>query len=95
MKHAINILRAWAWQFLHALTQVGNTMIPPLDGAVGWSDESMSARAYRAQRDGRVLGFLAKVINGLFFWQDDHCKSAYLSEAARRQTPPEYRSKPE
>ena len=95
MKHVAKVFGAWFWQFLHALTQVGNTLIPPLDGTVGWADESMSARAFRAKRDGHRLGCLADVINWIFFWQDNHCKAAYLSEATRRQTPPEYRSKPE
>ncbi|MFM8899163.1 MAG: hypothetical protein ACKOF9_04335 [Burkholderiales bacterium] len=94
MRHFLRVLGAWAWQFLHALTQIANTMIPPLDGTVGWADESMSARAYRARRDGRVLGWLAVVINWFFFWQDDHCKAAYLSEHTRRLTAPEHRSKP-
>jgi len=94
MKHIWKVLSAWAWQFLHALTQVCNTMIPPLDGTVGWADESMSARAYRAKRDGRMLGLLATAINWVFFWQDDHCKTAYQSEALRRIVPPEKRLKP-
>lgn len=94
MMRAWKVLSAWLWQFLRALTQVGNTMIPPLDGTVGWADESMSSRAFRAKRDGHQLGFMASVINCVFFWQQDHCKAAYLSEAARRQTAPEYRPKP-
>jgi hypothetical protein len=94
MKHVWGVLCAWLWQFLHALTQVGNTMIPPLDGTVGWADESMSARAHRAKRDGQLLGWLATGINWIFFWQEDHCKAAYESEAARRTKPPELRAKP-
>lgn len=88
------VLCAWFWQFLHALTQILNTMIPPLDGTVGWADESMSARAFRAKRDGHLLGGLADVINWIFFWQDNHCKTAYESEYLRRMMAPEDRSKP-
>lgn len=94
MKQVGKVLSAWFWQFLRALTQILNTMIPPLDGTVGWADESMSARAFRAKRDGHRLGFMASVINWIFFWQKDHCQAAYLSEALRRQTAPEYRPKP-
>ena len=93
-KYVGKVIGAWFWQFLHALTQILNTMIPPLDGTVGYADESMSARAYRAKRDGHLLGWLAAVINGVFFWQDDHCKAAYESEYLRRMVPPEHRSKP-
>jgi hypothetical protein len=95
MKLIGKVLSAWLWQFLRALTQVGNTIIPPLDGTVGHADESMSARAFRAKRDGHLLGGLADFINWIFFWQDDHCKAAYESEYVRRLVPPEHRSKPE
>lgn len=94
MKKVWAVLCAWFWQLLLALTQILNTMIPPLDGTVGWADESMSARAFRAKRDGHRLGFMADIINWLFFWQEDHCKAAYLSEADRRVKPPEHRVKP-
>ena len=94
MIRAWKVLSAWLRQFLHSLTQVGNTLIPPLDGTVGWADESMSARAFRAKRDGRLLGVLADVINLVFFWQENHCRSAYESEYLRRMMAPEDRSKP-
>lgn len=88
------ILKAWLKQFLHALTQLINTTIPPLDGTVGWADESVSSRAHRAKTNGAILGFMENVINWIFFWEKDHCKSAYNSEALRRILPPESRSKP-
>ena len=34
-------------------------------------NESISARAYRLDTA------LKPIINGIFFWQEDHCKSAY------------------
>lgn len=57
----------------------------------GYADETMSANAYRRRRDGSSWGFLADVIDRLFFWQDQHCKLAYDAEIKRRQLPPEYR----
>ena len=56
----------------------------------GWPDESLSSRAYRVglTYDKWVL---ASVINALFFWQQNHCKSAYENEQERRHLPPELR----
>ena len=55
----------------------------------GWPDESLSARAYRWDRDGK-RSWPKKVINALFFWMKDHCKSSYLrrrsSGTPRRNT---------
>ncbi len=51
----------------------------------GFCDETLSAYAHRKG------GHLRNAINALFFWQDDHCADAYLSELNRRHLPPEYR----
>lgn len=56
----------------------------------GYPDESLSAHAYRWRRDGK-RAWPAKVINTLFFWQQDHVASAYHTEQERRHFPPEYR----
>lgn len=70
-------------QFLIALDQLVNTLFG------GYADETLSARAYRRRLHGwhNVYSF----INILFFWQKDHCESAFLSELERRQLPVEYR----
>ena len=59
----------------------------------GWADETISSRAWRKRGDGRGWETLRKVIDALFFWQKDHCESAYLSEKNRLQCPPELREK--
>lgn len=52
----------------------------------GACDESLSSRAYRADRDGKLFGrFFRPVIDTLFFWQQRHCYDAYLAELHRRQ----------
>lgn len=56
----------------------------------GYPDESLSAHAYRWNRDGKS-SIPRRIINLLFFWQIDHCHAAYLNECKRRQLPPEYR----
>lgn len=52
----------------------------------GWADELYSAYAHRRKSWERRL------VNGLFFWQRDHCKDAYEGEVERRQLPPIYRN---
>ena len=55
----------------------------------GYADETLSARAYRMRAKGQPYwGWTANAIDALFFWQDDHCELAYLSEVKRRQFPP-------
>lgn len=56
----------------------------------GWPDETLSSASYRMDRDG-VRSWPCALINKLFFWQKNHCKSAYESEVLRRQAPPETR----
>lgn len=56
----------------------------------GYCDESLSSRCYRWARDG-VRAWPRRVVDGLFFWQREHCKSSYESEREGRQSPPELR----
>lgn len=72
------------FQVLVAIDQVFNTLF------CGYADETLSSRAYRAYRDG-TNKWAYKVINAIFFAQDDHCKEAYESELNRAQLPPEFR----
>jgi len=73
-------------QILIALDQLANAL------AGGWADESLSARAWRLRQDRARWSLAARVINGLFFWQPNHCEQAYLAERLRRQLPAEYRN---
>ena len=54
----------------------------------------LSARCYRAHRDGKILGKLFMwPIDLLFFWQGPgHCKNAYIKEFERKNYPDEYRA---
>lgn len=90
------LLKAWGVQVFIAADQMLNTLIPPLDGTIGYADETLSARSYRAHRDGKFFGRLSMpVINLLFIWQGpDHCEKAYLKEYDRANQPAEYREKP-
>lgn len=68
----------------HAHDQLLNTLLG------GWPDETLSSRCYRWARDG-VRTWPCKFVDGLFFWQKEHCKSSYESEKEGRQSPPELR----
>lgn len=92
MKQVLQLTRAYFEQVFIAADQLVNALIPPLDGTVSYADETLSARAYRAHRDCKVLGRLfMPVIDALFFWQGPgHCKNAYTKEFERKNYPSEY-----
>lgn len=77
-------------QLLIALDQLANVLVSIFTGNKSWSDETLSARAWRHKLDGS-RSWPAWVIDHLFFWQDAHCKTAYESEIERRQLPPSMR----
>ena len=82
----------WWVQFLIAIDQLLNVMVTPLQGSA-WADETLSARAWRAERDGKWFGRIFRpLIDRIFFWQDGHCAIAYQREKERAQVPPEYRT---
>lgn len=89
------LLKAYGEQVLIALDQLANALIPPLDGTVSYADETLSARCYRAHRDGKRFGLWFMPPIDWFFglWQGpDHCKNAYIKEFARKNYPDEYRA---
>lgn len=57
----------------------------------GWPDESLSSYAWRLEKQGKPFGFMRKVIDAIFFWDEDHCYKAMLAERWHLQTPPELR----
>lgn len=83
-------------QVFIAADQLVNALIPPWGGTLSYADETLSARSYRAHRDGKWFGKLTMApINLLFFWQGpDHCKNAWLKELDRKSLPTEYRPQP-
>lgn len=73
-------------QLLIAVDQLANAVLG------GSADETLSARAWRAEQSGRVFGRIFRpVIDGLFFWDADHCRDSFQSELERRHLPPAYR----
>jgi hypothetical protein len=74
----------YLWCNLTALTQLLNAILG------GYPDESTSSRSHRQQHKLRWR-IARRVINAMFFWQNDHCKLAYLEETRYRQTDPDIR----
>lgn len=72
------------FEVLVAVDQLANAVLG------GWADETMSARCWRL-RARLPYSLLRTAIDRLFFWQQNHCKSAYESERLRSQLPVEYR----
>lgn len=70
-------------QLLIGIDQLANTLTG------GWADETLSSRAYRLAVDGTTWPM--RVIDTLFFWDKNHCESAFDSERLRLQAPPELR----
>ena len=70
-------------QFILAVDQLANTIL------LGWADETISARSWRMRGKWGKLPY--RLINLLFFWQDNHCKEAYESEQQRLHLAAEYR----
>ena len=58
----------------------------------GSPDETLSARAYRTEQQGKVFGrFFRPLIDTLFFFDQNHCLSAWQSERNKQQLPGVYR----
>ena len=77
--------RSYLHQLAIAVDQLFNALL------AGYADETLSARAYRSQHKKRRWKILRKVIDGIFFWEDEHCFNSYLSEKNRKHLPEYYR----
>ena len=87
------LMFAWWEQVALGFDQFLNTLPPPIDGTIGYADETLSARCYRAHRDGKRLGlWFMPPIDWVFgLWQGpNHCRNAYIKEFERKNYPTEY-----
>lgn len=79
-------MKRYALHLLIALDQLLNALLG------GAADETMSARAWRAEAQGKVLGRVFRpLIDGLFWFDPDHCRKAYIAEFQKLQLPRYYR----
>lgn len=77
----------WLHQILVAIDQLINALLQ------GHCDETLSSRAWRmAVKRQPYWWWLQRFIDGLFFWQDGHCRNSYNAERVRSQLPPEFRA---
>jgi len=72
--------------FLIGLDQSLNTLVKLSDG-FGKPDEMLSARAWRLREQYPLL---YKIIDFLFFWDNNHCQECYYIERNREQLPIDY-----
>lgn len=79
-------LKDYVIQVLVAFDQLANALL------LGSADETLSSRAYRAEYKDLIFGKIFRpLIDCLFFWQENHCYKAYMSELNRKQFPPDLR----
>ena len=71
-------------QVLIAIDQLVNALCR------GHADETLSARAWR-KRDVQPWQVLCPVIDRVFFFDPDHCRTSYEAELCRKHLPREYR----
>ena len=57
----------------------------------GWADETFSARCWRLRESGRGWRWARKAVDGIMFWEKDHCRSSYENELRRGHLPPAMR----
>lgn len=83
-------MKFWMRQVALAVDQLLNSILG------GWSDETISARAWRLHRGKRRWAALRLLIDGVFtlMGQRNHCQDAYISERQRLHLPPEVRRPP-
>ena len=65
-------------------------VVRPVLLPVVWADETLSSRCWRWHLYG-MRSWPCRLVNMLFWWQKNHCRSAYESEREGRQLPPEMR----
>ena len=76
------------FQVLVALDQLLNTIRGLFARHGAWADETLSSWAWRTRETNK---YTYRIIDALFFWEEDHCMNSFISECLRIQAPPETR----
>jgi len=77
-------------QFLIAIDQTINTLVYIPGDGWGYADEMISARVFRCYLQNFISDTPMKLVNTLFFWDDDHCYECWAIECTRNQLPNNY-----
>ena len=82
MKRRLLLIGIAVDQLLYVLLTLG----------AGSPDETLSAAAWRTERDGKWLGRAFRPLIDALFWpfERHHCRAAFESEKLGRHLPPEY-----
>lgn len=80
-------------RLLHVGIAVDQLLYVLLTLGAGSPDETLSAAAYRTERDGKWLGRVFRPLIDLLFlpFERDHCRNSFESEVNRLHLPKEYR----
>ena len=79
-------LKETLWMVLVGVDYLGNVIV-----LRGWVSETISARCWRLRHKNRRWAFMRRLVDALFFWDANHCESAYQNELNRVYSPPELR----
>jgi len=83
-------MKAYLYHLLVALDQLANALL------FGHADETLSARAWRTDQDGKLFGKITRPVIDILAlivtlgWDKHHCRTAYESEVSRKQLHPTY-----
>ena len=84
------VLKHNLYQLAISIDQDFNVIVSTFYKEKGFADITLSANAYRWDKLG-IRSTPRKIIDALFFWQKNHCYSAYLSEIERKHMPEDSR----
>ncbi|UQZ87876.1 hypothetical protein C4J81_04640 [Deltaproteobacteria bacterium Smac51] len=78
-------LSKYFWNILLGFDRLFNTIVG------GYPDETFSARTHRKAVAGQPFWLAVRLlIDKAFFWQTNHCRMAYETEARRGHSPNEF-----
>ena len=76
-KKAKSFIVIWISNLLITLSQALNSIV-----LFGNPNETFSARAWRGRTSSKAWKTTVKVIDALYFWEEDHCLNSHLADVA-------------
>jgi len=72
-------------RILNLLISIDQLVLSLITLGAAYPDETISSFAYRCEKQGKTFGIFRPVIDKIFFWDQQHCRKAYLAEVFRHQ----------